>query len=95
MGLFYGVDPSDVKGTLVGQLVPTLYPPAGLLLSIVGFFLSAVTLYGFASLVSDRWSNDWADGVAAFCGLIGGSLTLMNAWLSIPFWIGGLLASAM
>ena len=95
MGLVYGVDPSDVKGTLIGQLVPALYPPAGLFLSIVGLFVSVIAVYGFASLVSDRWGNDWADGVASFCGLIGGSLTLMNAWFSIPFWIGGLVASVV
>ena len=95
MGLVYGVDPSDVKGTLIGQLVPTLDPSLAVIVGIVGFLLSLFTLYGLATFVEGRWDHNWIDGVAAFCGLLAGGLTLVNVTYSIPFWVFGMIMSVI
>ena len=94
-GLEYGVDPSDAKGTIISELILVLFPQAEPYLSAVELLLAFFSFLGFIALVRDEWDRDWQMGAAAACGLLAGALTLLSAPASIPFWIIGVVNSAV
>jgi hypothetical protein len=94
-GLLFGIDPSDIPSAVANQLILGLFPRASPALTVIGVLLAVVAFLGFVRLVKVEWDSDKQLGVAAFCGLLAGGLTLMDAGATAPFWIVGMFVSVV
>jgi hypothetical protein len=94
-GLQYGIDPSNIEFAIVTQFILALWPGAGPYLNVIGFVLTVLSVLGFIGLIRIQWDDDWKNGVAVFSGLIAGGLALPDVYLSIPFWVIGMIVVAL
>jgi len=92
--LLYGVDPSDINGTVLSSVVPAVIPASQPLVTLTGIVLTIVGFLGLVKLVRGEWDKDWQRGVAAFTGLFAGGGILINVYVAVLIGTFGLILCA-
>lgn len=93
--LLYGVDPTDLQGTILSTVVPAVVPASAPLVGALGVILSVVAFLAIVKSVLDAWEDSEVRAAAMLTGLLAGGLTLPNAYVAAFFWAAGVIVSAL
>ena len=93
--LLYGVDPTDLNGTILSTLVPAVVPASAPFIGALGMILSVLAILGIAWTVLGAWEDSRKRGVAMLIGLLAGGLTLVSVDAAVVFWVIGLVVAAL
>lgn len=93
--LYYGVDPTDLKGTILSTVVPAVVPSSAPFVGAVGVILSIAAFFGLIRWVLVSWEKQRVRGVAVLTGLLAGGLTIPAPTVAVWFWVMGAVVSAL
>ncbi|GEM_PF-1186233 len=95
LSLYYGVDPTDLKGTILSAVVPAVVPSSAPFVGAVGVILSIAAFFGLVRWVLVSWEKQRVRGVAVLAGLLAGGLTIPAPTAAVWFWVMGAVVSAL
>ena len=93
--LYYGVDPTDLKGTILSTVVPAVVPQSAPFVGLLGVILSLMAFFGLVRWVLVSWDKQRVRGAAVLTGLLAGGLTIPAPTIAVWFWVIGAVVSAL